>query len=70
MKARITMNKLKTTDTQFTHLYEVLDTSRKNSETVKVNREALSNLLIDHSELQTKVNRNGQLTNSPDSDKV
>lgn len=46
---------MKTTDEQFNHLYDVLDKARKNSNGVKVERDALANLLIDHSELLVKV---------------
>ena len=46
---------MKTTEEQFTHLYDVLDKTRKNSETAKVNREALANMLIDHNQLLAKV---------------
>lgn len=48
---------MKTTNSQFESLYEILDKARLNSETVKVSREALSNLLIDHSELQARQQR-------------
>ena len=45
---------MKTTDFQYSSLYEALDKARKNAESVKVDRTALANLLIDHSELQAK----------------
>lgn len=51
------INEMKTTNSQFESLYEILDKARLNSETVKVSREALSNLLIDHSELQARQQR-------------
>ena len=41
--------KLKTTDEQFNGLHEALDKVRKTSKTVTVDKQALSNLLMDHS---------------------
>lgn len=44
----------KTTEEQYNHLYDALDKARKGSEFVKVQRDALAALLIEHSELQMK----------------
>lgn len=44
------MLKLKTTDEQFEGLASDLDKTRRTSATVKVNRQALANLLIDHAQ--------------------
>lgn len=49
------MVKLKTTEEQFNGLHEAADKARKSSEFVKVNRQALINLLMDHGEVLSKV---------------
>lgn len=47
------MIKLKTTDEQFEGLHRDLDKTRRTSETVKVSRQALTNLLLDHGQALT-----------------
>ncbi len=49
--------KLVTTDSQFDGLHEALNTVRRTSSTVKVDKESLRNLLMDHAELQDALSR-------------
>jgi len=45
------------TQEQFEGLHAALDHTRRSTQTIKVSREALSNLLMDHSELLAIVDR-------------
>jgi hypothetical protein len=47
---------LSTTADNFDDLYQVVDRARKNAKIVKVNRELLINLLMDHSLLINSLN--------------
>ena len=53
MVDRISLN---TTVDNFDDLYQVVDKARKNAKIVKVNRELLINLLMDHSLLISSLN--------------
>lgn len=51
--------KLKTTDTQVLALQDVVNEARESSETVRVSKDALRNLLLDHHEMAGKFNAEG-----------
>lgn len=50
--------KLQTTDKQFDEIHHAIDKARKNAKDVKVSRQTIVNLLMDHSNFVTELGKN------------
>ena len=61
--------KLYTTDTDFDILHSVADKARKNAKEIKVPRQSLLNVLMDHSNFISTIENLGETVEYPKDDK-